>query len=545
MLVNGYDLAGLPHSGIMGPMKTPWHYQDIIDLEYFFNRDKDADETELHDRDRSIYLEKQARPGSGGGSTPSRRELIRLWLTARIESDFPGADQRSPGTIFRDTLLLAKNLASLKGVLVGLIAGLSFFSYTGTTPVNVFHFLLLFVVSQVALTILLLCGWLFRLVLPAMKLPSFYSLLFRGMMDRLASFLHKQWLGKLGADKRASFGQAFGIVKARSSVYGSLFYWPLFGLVQLFAVGFNVGLLAATFLKVATSDLAFGWQSTLQLGSEAIHRAVQLAALPWSWLPPLAGSYPSLAEIEGSKIILKEGIYHLATQNLIAWWPFLVLCLIFYGLLLRLALFVLGRMVEARALRHLNLDTADCLALARRMLTPLVSTQAAPERERERGGSENGWAHETAEPQPQTHNLLPQILLIPDDIFGICPAEKLAPLLHNRGLSIKSVHKFMSGYEEDEEIKGMLADSCRGPEEGIFILMEGWMPPLVAFLTYLKELRGILPRKTMIHLGLVGRPVRSGFTPLAPQDLKLWRKKLAAIGDPYLHTFSLTPDRKP
>lgn len=516
--------------------KTTWHYSDIIDLEYFFHRDKDAAETDLHQRDRTLFLAGQKRDDIA--AEPSRGDLIRLWLAARVASEFPEAELRSPGTIFRDAHLLARGLAGVKGVLVGLIAGLSFFGYTGTTPVNVFHFLLLFIASQLALAALLCSGWLVRLALPGLRLPSWYSLLFRGMIDRLASFLHKQWLRNLAADRRASLSQAFGIARAHSAVYGSLFYWPLFGLVQLFGVGFNVGLLAASLLKITTSDLAFGWQSTLQISSEAIHRAVQLAALPWSWLP-LAGGYPSLAEIEGSRIILKEGIYHLATRDLIAWWPFLVLCLVFYGLLIRLALIVLGRIVEGRALRRLNLDTAACLALVRRMLTPLVSTQAAPEPER--SGNENGWAREQPELKPATPSLLPQILLVPDDIFGICPAAKLAPLLHSRGLAIKSVHKFMAGYEEDEEIKSMLADSCQGRDDGIFILMEGWMPPLVAFLTYLKDLRRILPPKTMIHLGLVGRPVRSGFTQLDPQHLKLWRKKLTAIGDPYLHTFSLTP----
>lgn len=528
-----------PHSGIMAAMKPTWHYQDIVDLEYFFHRDTETTETDLHQRDRNIYLERQ--PLLDKTEELSRGELIRLWLTARIEGEFPEAEKRSPGTIFGDTHLLAKGLAGIKGLLVGLIAGLSFFGYTGTTPVNVFHFLLFFIASQLVLAILLCSGWLFRLVLPGLKLPTSYSLLFRGMIGRLAGFLHKQWLRNLDAGKRASFSQAFGIVRARGAVYGSLFYWPLFGLVQLFGICFNVGLLAATLLKITTSDLAFGWQSTLQVGSEAIHRAVQLAALPWSWLP-LAGGYPSLAEIEGSRIILKEGIYHLATENLIAWWPFLVLCLIFYGLLLRFAFFAVGKVVEGRTLRLLNFDTAACVALARRMRTPLVSTQAEPEPARP---SRNGWIPQQSQPQPGTPAPIPQTVLIPDDIFGICPVAKLEPLLRDRGLAIKSMHKFMTGYEEDQEIKNMLAASCRGPEEGIFILMEGWMVPLVAFLTYLKELREILPERTMIHLGLVGRPVRSGFTPLTPQDLKLWQKKLAAIGDPYLYVLSLTPINGP
>jgi hypothetical protein len=33
-----------------------------------------------------------------------------------------------------------------------------------------------------------------------------------------------------------------------------------------------------------------------------------LLALPWSWLPAQWGLTPTLAQIEGSRIVLKEGI---------------------------------------------------------------------------------------------------------------------------------------------------------------------------------------------------------------------------------------------
>jgi hypothetical protein len=170
------------------------------------------------------------------------------------------------------------------------------------------------------------------------------------------------------------------------------------------------------------------------------------------------------------------------------------------------------------------------------MLTPLVSTQAAPESDKEQPPPTLD--QEQEEPAAAPH-LLPQVVLIPADIAGLCPTAKLAPLLGDRGFAIKSLHTFMAGYDEDEEIKDLLAEQLQGPEDGLFILMEGWMPPLVAFVTYVGELRGILPDKTMIHLGLVGRPVRAGFTPLAARDFAIWRKKMAAVRDPYLHVFAL------
>jgi hypothetical protein len=82
------------------------------------------------------------------------------------------------------------------------------------------------------------------------------------------------------------------------------------------------------------------------------------------------------------------------------------------------------------------------------------------------------------------------------------------------------------------------------PEEGIFILMEGWMVPLVDFLSFLRELRKILPDNAIIFLGLVGRPDKTALTPVAPEDFTIWQKKIESIGDPYLTVFSLTSDRK-
>jgi Protein of unknown function (DUF2868) len=516
-------------------MKTNWHYKHLIDLEYFCHQDSAADNHELHLRDRNIFLGRQAEPAFG--DDPADRDLLHLWLTSRIADDFPAPERKSPGTIFRDTYLLGKNLAAIAGVIVGLTGGLSFFTYTGTTPVNVFHFLLLFVVSQLALVGFLVTACLLRPLLPGRKVPSFYTMLFRGMLSRLVAFLHKQWLRKIGAGQRSSVNHAFGIFKARNTLYGSLFYWPFFTLAQLFAIGFNVGLLAATLGKIATSDLAFGWQSTMQFTAGAIHRWAMLAASPWSWFVPRATSYPSLAEIEGSRIILKEGIYHLTTANLIAWWPFLVFCLLFYGLILRLLLLAAGKLMERAALRRLQLDTPACLALLRRMRTPLVTSQAAPEPDRSAAGHRK--TSTTAPPRSMSTDLSGQVALLPDEIAALCPAERLDSWLQERGLRVDEVHNFMTGYDEDRQLLGLLAARQWRPGQGLFILMEGWMVPLVGFLTFLQELRNVLPPRTIISLGLAGRPQATGFSPVAPEDFVLWQAKVEALGDPYLTVFSL------
>ncbi len=105
-------------------------------------------------------------------------------------------------------------------------------------------------------------------------------------------------------------------------------------LTCVFSLAFSLGTLGTTFFRVMVSDMAFGWQSTLLTSSNTVHDLVSAMAWPWAgWLP--AGlAYPGIEQIEGSRIILKEGISVLTTGDLVSWWPFLCLGIVFYALIL-------------------------------------------------------------------------------------------------------------------------------------------------------------------------------------------------------------------
>jgi hypothetical protein len=187
---------------------------------------------------------------------------------------------------------------------------------------------------------------------------------------------------KLSADRRLRAEHAVGAIIGKSRTYGLLFFLPVFILTQLLAMGFNLGLLAATLFKVVTSDIAFGWQSTIQLSPTAVHSLARAIAAPWSWALEGDAAFPSLAQIEGSRIILKEGIYHLSTPDLVSWWPFLCLAVLVYGLLPRLLLFLGAIAVQRRFLGSLDFRQGACEQLLMRMTTPLVSTRGRRLRKR-------------------------------------------------------------------------------------------------------------------------------------------------------------------
>ncbi|MBW1636879.1 MAG: DUF2868 domain-containing protein, partial [Deltaproteobacteria bacterium] len=296
-------------------MKQKWNYQHYIDLEYLFHRDVNISPTRLHKRDRDIFIKSGTELP---GNPPADHELTDLWIRERIRHEFPGQENKSPGAIFRDGLSVLKVVCVIIGIFLGVGAGLSFFTYSGSTPVNVFHFLIIFVFSQIGLTLLLASSLIFRRLTGSVSVPPFYSLFFGKLLKKVITMIGSQWNRTLSAEKRDSINQAMGLARSHGRRYGSLFYWPLFTLSQLLAFFFNGGLLAATLFKISTSDLAFGWQSTLQFGAASLHRLIEIIALPWSWFIPDTIAYPSLAEVEGSRIILKEGIYHLTTENLVS-----------------------------------------------------------------------------------------------------------------------------------------------------------------------------------------------------------------------------------
>ena len=515
-------------------MKQKWNYKDCINLEYFFHTDTEEEPKYLHERDRNILLQKT---DQACGSLPNSPELIDLWLKERIAHEFPTSADRSPGSIFQDTFSLLKGLCITTGLLSGIAAGLSFFSYSGSTPVNVLQFLLLFIFSQILLTLFMGVSFTLRRLAGKVSFPTFYSLVFGRIIGKLAQTASSRWNKDLSAAKKNSIYHAMGLIKSNHLTYGSLFYWPLFTLSQILIFFFNTGLLIATLFKIGTSDLAFGWQSTLQLSAAALHKLVNIMAFPWSWFIPDTIAYPSPEAIEGSRIILKDGIYHLATRDLVSWWPFLVFSILFYGVFFRGGSYLLGRWMEKKSLQKISFTSPSCHRLTQRMLTPLVSSQGQPEKRTK----EDTPTRKTGQYKPfAASSLLPQFVLIPGDIYSIFSADNLNQLLQRHGFTAKKVLRFMSDYDSDQEIKQYLHEHIRDKSTGIFIIMEGWMVPLVDFMTYLGELRSSVAKDTLITVALTGRPSKTSFAALSKDDYTIWQQKIQSLGDPCLQLYPLT-----
>jgi hypothetical protein len=517
-------------------MKPLWNYKDIFDLEFFFHKDSTMPNESLVQRDRDIYL-RHIEPTLATPATDQEPGvLLHRWLEYRRRMEFGASGSLSPGTLFIEARRTLRLVILVVGLFSGSILGLGFFNYAGTTPVNIFSFLVFFIFTQVlALLALLLAAGLRSLLRRRRISPPLAVRLMADLITRTILWGHRNLLGRMWADSRDSLAASIGLLKSTQRIYGSLFYWPLFALLQMLAIAMNAGLLAATLFRILTSDIAFGWQSTVQFSAQALHRLVALISLPWSWCFPEDVGYPTLTAIQGSRIILKDGISALATGDLVSWWPFLVLCLIVYGLLPRIVLHIFALIMQRRCLGRLTLRHPPCLNLLQRMQTPMVSTQAAPEPRP---------AATEFVPQPVTAGdtvTLPRyrrrmVTLIPDDIYPAFAEADIPRLLDRRGFSHADTVRFMENYDKDREVLDVLRRHDWTGDCGILILMESWMPPLIAFLSYLGEIRQSVGAEIPIVIELLGRSAPAASAPeISEGDWLIWQRKITALGDPFMN----------
>lgn len=520
-----------------------WCIKDLIDLEYFLTSDEgeenESTRISLAGRDRAIYLE-HIKPLEDDGQSLSRGRTIRAWLERRREMEKSKNRQERilPGEAYEEIYCVLLYGFLISGLMTGSGLAFSFLNYRGTEPLNVSSYLGGFVLTQVFMLLLLMVMTLIRIwrrsPLRSSVIYVFISGLIVALIEKFKHHAFKTFTGS----KRDRIEAVMGLVKGKRQVYGSLFYWPVFLLAQIFMIGFNLGVLAATLLKVTGSDIAFGWQSTVQFSAEWVFELVRAFALPWSWFVPPEIAYPSLSQIAGSHMVLKDGIYYLATKDLVSWWPFLCLAVFFYGLAPRLFLLLFGRFSQGKALDRIEFRQEACDRLLRRLMTPLLSTE---------GHTEGGEPSKTQALIPGTSSLpehgeswqeRDMIALIPDELFETCPEDELERIVaRTLGYPIRQKFKFGDNEAWDQEIldKLSLKNTGKVPSD-VIIIQEAWQPPINENLRFIKALRQAAGKFARIRVGLIGRPrPEHFFTQVREVDWKTWQQKISAMGDPYLN----------
>lgn len=573
-----------------------WTLGRIIDFEYFLRKDMAcSDEKDLQKRDREIYIN-----SISPQETTSPGRMLLLWLEAmrcseaisnsgdpesgEVKNSGSSGDRIkifSPGTMYEEWLSLLRVIFMILGFMAGVSICLTFFSYTGHEPLNVSYFLALTLLPQICL-IVIFSGFFLCLKFKLIKIRRFFLYhLLSLMIERSLLALNRGALQRLSADKRETLLAALAAVREGQQIYGLLFFWPLFILMQLFGIAFNVGILLSTLFRILFFDTAFGWQSTLQMSAQMVARVVSTVATPWGWFMGKGIGFPDLDQIIGSRIILKDGIYHLSTSNLVSWWPFICLAVIFYGFLPRVIMFFSGVILLKISLEQQSFDHRGCSRLLKRMVRPEIdpehsstpetvswhtsSSDAVEERTLLNHGA---YAHSSPDPPPV--HMKPSIALVPEDISDLMDRDAFISLLREtHGLDI--IKTVLIGVDFDKEIESIQEEygaACKsrdlkGEDLTLVLLQEAWQPPIRETINFIQSLREITDKRTPIMVALTGeaggdkicsespeiegksvsdRYGASGachksellFTPVERSDWDIWRVKLSTVADPWL-----------
>ena len=216
------------------------------------------------------------------------------------------------------------------------------------------------------------------------------------------------------------------------------------------------------------------------------------------------------------------------TEHLVAWWPFLILSIIFYGLLPRVLLSISSHVAERRALNRLALNHGDCDRLLRRMTTPQLTFKS----------EETEDAKKTS-PTPSSNTSPTKslsgkaALLLPSDIAREVDEAATKGFIANKlNLSIDQVVGLEGNLDSDQQ---RLAFLTGNNAQRVLILQEAWLPPITEFIDFIRTLRHLLSDTVPIHVILIGKPDRETiFTPVEPINFQIWTQALHQLKDPYL-----------
>jgi len=286
---------------------------------------------------------------------------------------------------------------------------------------------------------------------------------------------------------------------------------------------------------VISSDLAFGWQSTVVFSHETIFRIVKTIALPWRLFIKSNLAYPDLEQIEGSRIILKEGIEKLATQDLISWWPFLCLSLIFYILIPRILLYTAGFFRQKHSLSNVTFHSASARKLLITMLTEHVEIKPQTESSVKRiQPSDFSDIERSALEIKTSRNTLAEnsLFLVSKEILNQFDQDIIILALEKKS-SIKPRSCKGITMDFDDDLPMFKKDDTLKEADNVFILLEGWMPPIRETMLYVMDLRHYFNDTTCFFILLTGRneSIKS-LESIDELNLKLWKQETGSLNDP-------------
>lgn len=451
--------------------------RDVVNIIGWLERDRDSTWQERQARDRALALKNPA------FARQNKLQRVFFWWRA-INGDHAVAGAGADVVRLFYWVSAFVLVAGLIGG--GGVAG-AVLDYDGSTPINLF--------SALAWLVLLpICTLFLSLLIPLVQS--------RGMIN---SF-------NLGAIVAAVLkSRLSGAASALTMLGGSAekyFRWRLMFGSQLFALGYSIGACAVLLFIGTVSDLAFTWGTTLNVGVEPVYAFVRFLSLPWAGLLP--DSVPDFSlVVESRHFRLENSANKLSAVNLTKWWQFLLLAVLFYGVLLRSLTLITTGLCLRYAARQLLLNHPQTVALIERLESPEISGQALSEeqldhRQHDRSETQNEITTQVA-CVISWHGALPAYNLLPATVISLRNEQQLADYAHELTIAKHS---------------GL----------PIQVVCKGWEPPLLEFQDLLCAIRERIGQ----DVAIIVTPVDIQGAPAREHDKAIWRGSLAHLHDPGL-----------
>lgn len=472
----------------------------LIDLSAQLERDAELVPDRLRRRDREL--------GRALGDHRDPHGRVAAWLD-RVRS---GGDETPGETVDRVQRALAVWLAVL-GALLGSGLAATLYWYDGSHPVNVIRILAVFVALQAALLVAtaLLC------------LPTRWQRFVPGLgllQDALSLASPGRWQGGLGrwlpGGQRAAVERWRGLVRRHRALYGDVERWWLLAGSQGFGVAFHAGAIATALFLVAFTDLAFGWSTTLQIDGEALLAATRQLSFPWSAVA--SDAVPQRALVESTQYFRASGEHD--PSGSAPWWPFLLACMLVYGLFPRVLFLGFAHWRLGRAVAEAFERIPGLAALHDRLDHALIETAGPGESAAELPAADATSAT-ALEPGLACRALL----------WSGLPLDAEAA---SQGLGLSFVGHARAGEGSlDDDARVLDAIREAGGDEPVLVLVKAWEPPVLEFLDFLQDLRAVLAeaRPVVVVPLSVGEDGAPG--PPSERDAAQWLRALDRLGDPF------------
>lgn len=500
---------------------------ELFDLEAQMMKDHEADASELRRRDRRIGQQLESQQSN-------RHDLFLSWLKRLQTTGHP-----SPGQLFETGYRWLGRFLLLLGLLAGGGAAASVLSYDGSKPVNVVNFLAVIIGVQLITIFFFLLYSLPKFI--KKYIPGngeFYnfirelSYLFSRLMAKLFEHLPSNHLNKLWADLQR--------LKVKQKLYSSVEKWLVVSLTQRFGLAFNFGALATCLYLITFSDLAFAWNTTLNISTHTFYSAVKTIALPWSAIFP--EDVPSLELVQASRYFRLDDEYlNAPTETNIpraivvgGWWSFLVLSLVCYGLIPRLLIFSTAKLKLNRALNKIPYHSADFESLYDRLTRPLFETRSL--------------AHEPISPEIQSSPDSKSILKLSAKSCDVIQwgdfkidEHNLSEIIQQRfGWKINHLLAAGSLDYDESNLKTINFIAAQKDTDPLLLLVESYEAPDAAITYFLNQLRNAIASDRHVIIGLVNRNAQQQWKPPSMVEWQIWKNKIAELADPYLRVEAMT-----